>query len=366
MIPFLDLKRVNSKYEAVFQDNFKAFLDSGYYVLGDKVKAFESAFASYCGTDHCIGVGNGLDALRLILEGYKQLGRLKENDEVLIASNTYIATVLAVLQAGLKPVLVETNPKDYNFDIEALKAAITPTAKVIMPVHLYGQLSPMRAIKDIAEQHGLLIIEDAAQAHGARTNSGQRAGNLGDAAGFSFYPTKNLGALGDGGAVTTNDVQLAAVIRSLANYGTTSKYVNALKGFNSRLDELQAAFLLEKLKDLDDINRARQQMAQFYLVHIKNDKISLPHYAGGKDHVFHLFVVRVKDRDSFVTHLEKKGIGTLIHYPIPPHKQEALAEYKALRFPVCEQLNKEVISLPLFPGLSDDELLTIVNTINSY
>ena len=366
MIPFLDLKRVNSKYEQEFKARFSDFLDRGYYILGDEVKAFEADFADYCGTKHCIGVGNGLDALRLILEGYKTLGRLQENDEVLVASNTYIATILAILQAGLKPVLVEAEASSYNFDLQALEQAITTNCKAIMPVHLYGQLSPMQDINSLAQKHDLLVIEDAAQAHGATDSAGKKAGNLADAAGFSFYPTKNLGALGDGGAVTTNDDDLATAVRSLSNYGTTTKYVNALKGFNSRLDEVQAAFLRIKLKDLDATNKARQALADVYLKHITNPKVSLPDFHGGNDHVFHLFVVRVADRDGFLTHFGKEGIGSLIHYPIAPHKQEALKEYAHLSFPVAERIHKEVVSIPLYPGLSDDEMIKIVNTINSY
>lgn len=366
MIPFLDLKRVNAKYEAEFKEQFDAFLDKGYYILGDQIKAFEKEFADYCGTEHCIGVGNGLDALRLILEGYKSLGKLAEGDEVLIASNTYIATILGVLQAGLKPVLVEAEATNYNFDLLSLKQAITKNTRAIMPVHLYGKLSPMEEINALAKQHDLLVIEDAAQAHGATDEGGKKAGNLGHAAGFSFYPTKNLGALGDGGAVTTNDPNLAAAVRSIANYGTSSKYVNDLKGFNSRLDEIQAAFLRIKLKDLDATNSARQSIAKVYLNHITNPKISLPNYFDGNNHVFHLFVIRVEDRDGFLTHIGKAGIGSLIHYPIAPHKQKALEEYAHLSFPVSEQIHQQVVSIPLFPGMTDDEMLKVLNTVNAY
>lgn len=366
MIPFLDLKKVNSRYQQEFKAQFDAFLDRGYYVLGQQVSGFEAEFAAYCGSAHCIGVGNGLDALRLILEGYKTLGKLKEGDQVLIASNTYIATILAVLQAGLRPVLVEADASTYNFDLRALRQAIGPKTKVIMPVHLYGQLSPMEAITELAESRNLLIVEDAAQAHGAIDTEGRKAGNLGHAAGFSFYPTKNLGALGDGGAVTTNDPALAEAIRSLANYGTRTKYVNEFKGFNSRLDEVQAAFLRIKLRDLDQVNVARRMLAGYYLENITNPKISLPKYDASANHVFHLFVIRVKDRDGFLTHIGKQGIGTLIHYPIAPHKQKALEEYAHLSFPVAEAIHREVVSIPLYPGLSDDELARIVNVINNY
>lgn len=366
MIPFLDLHKVNAPYEDKYKAAFANFLDKGYYILGQEVTAFEGEFSSYCGTEHCIGVGNGLDALRLILEGYKQLGVLASGDEVLIASNTYIATILAVLQADLKPVLVEAEAQTYSFNLEALAEAVTTKTKVIMPVHLYGQIANMDAITAIARKSKLLVIEDAAQAHGAIHSNGNRAGNLGDAAGFSFYPTKNLGALGDGGAITTNNPELAEAVRTIANYGASSKYVNKVKGYNSRLDEVQAAFLRIKLRDLDKINVARRQMANYYLSTIKNSKVSLPHYDGSKNHVFHLFVVQVKDRDGFITHIGKKGIGTLIHYPIPPHKQEALAEFNHLKFPESERIHREVISIPLYPGLSDSDLAKIVNTINTY
>ena len=334
MIPFLDLHAINARFERQFQDGFKQFLDSGYYILGNQVKLFEANFARYCGTKHCIGVGNGLDALRLILEAYKILGKLKESDEVLVASNTYIATILAIKQAGLKPVLVEADFDTYNFNIQALKNAISPKTKAIMPVHLYGQLAPMDAILKISNENNLLVIEDAAQAHGAKNNDGKLAGNIGDAAGFSFYPTKNLGALGDGGAVTTNDDELAAVITKLRNYGASTKYVNEIVGLNSRLDEIQAAFLNIKLPTLDSDNEIRRKIAKKYISEIKNDKIILPHYDGSENHIFHLFVVRVENRNEFIDYLDRNGIGHLIHYPIPPHRQEALSEFKNLSFPV--------------------------------
>ncbi len=332
MIPFLDLHKVNLRFEAEFKSKYQEFLNSGHYILGEQVALFEKEFADYCGTLDCIGVGNGLDALRLILEGYKTLGKLDNEDEVLVSSNTYIATILAIKQAGLKPVLVETNPLNYNFELSELKDALTGRTKAIMPVHLYGQLSPMKEIMSFGNQHDLLVIEDAAQAHGAMAIEGKLAGNLGHAAGFSFYPTKNLGALGDGGAVTTNDTELAQVIRKLRNYGTSSKYVNDILGFNSRLDELQAVFLRTKLPYLNADNKRRLEIAKRYLSEVENDKITLPDYSGGADHVFHLFVLRVKDRLEFMEYLKDNGIGSLIHYPIPPHKQEALREYCAFTF----------------------------------
>lgn len=366
MIPFLDLKAINERFEAEFQNAFQQFLDSGYYVLGNQVKLFESNFARFCGTNHCIGVGNGLDALRLILEGYKTLGKLKINDEVLVASNTYIATILAIKQAGLKPVLVEADLDTYNFEFKSLKNSISKKTKVIMPVHLYGELSPMDEILKISKENNLLIIEDAAQAHGAKNKAGKRAGNLGDAAGFSFYPTKNLGALGDGGAVTTNDDALAEVIKKLRNYGTSSKYVNEILGFNSRLDELQAAFLNVKLPRLDLDNERRRTIAKKYISEIKNEKIELPKYDGSENHVFHLFVVRVEKRNEFIDYLDRNGVGHLIHYPIPPHQQEALSEYSHLKFPNTEKIHNQVLSIPMSPVMNDDEVRRVISVLNSY
>lgn len=366
MIPFLDLKAINYRFENDFQNELKQFLDSGHYILGAQVKVFESNFARFCGSTHCIGVGNGLDALRLILEGYKVLGKLQENDEVLVASNTYIATILAIKQAGLTPVLIESEMETYNFDMDSLGRSITEKTKAIMPVHLYGQLSPMTEILELAKKHSLLVIEDAAQAHGAMDREGKCAGNLGDAAGFSFYPTKNLGALGDGGAITTNDDNLAKVVLKLRNYGTSSKYVNELLGFNSRLDELQAAFLNCKLPSLNMDNNRRQEIAKRYISEIKNDKIQLPNYDGSENHVFHLFVVRVENRFDFIDFLDRNNIGHLIHYPIPPHQQEALSEYKDLKFPVTEMIHQEVISLPISPVMTEVDVEKVIAVLNKY
>jgi dTDP-4-amino-4,6-dideoxygalactose transaminase len=366
MIPFLDLKAINQRFEAEFQSSFQQFLDSGHYILGNQVKLFEANFARYCGAKHCIGVGNGLDALRLILEGYKVLGKLKENDEVLVASNTYIATILAIKQVGLKPVLVEADFDTYNFDLTSLKNLISGKTKAIMPVHLYGQISSMEEILKISKENNLLVIEDAAQAHGAKDTDGKRAGNIGDAAGFSFYPSKNLGAFGDGGAVTTNDDALAEVIEKLRNYGTATKYVNELLGFNSRLDEIQAAFLNVKLPTLDADNERRRAIAKKYISEIKNNKITLPKYDGGENHVFHLFVIRVENRNAFIDYLDRNGIGHLIHYPIPPHKQQALSEFSHLSFPKAEKIHNEVISIPMSPVMIEEEVNQVISVLNLY
>lgn len=366
MIPFLDLHKINQRFEASFKARFEEFLDSGYYILGNQLSVFESAFADYCGVKHCIGVGNGLDALRLILEGYKVMGKMNKGDEVLVASNTYIATILAIKQAGMVPVLVEVEVTHYNFDINDLEKKVNDRTKAIMPVHLYGQLSPMTEINALARKYNLLVIEDAAQAHGAKNSKGIKAGNLGDAAGFSFYPSKNLGAMGDGGAVTTNDATLAMTIKKLRNYGTSSKYVNELVGFNSRLDEIQATFLNCKLPSLDEDNGLRRKIAQRYCSEIKNIKIELPAWTEVGDHVYHLFVVRVKDRSNFLNYLTENQIGCLIHYPIAPHHQEALVEYSGLSFPVSEKIHREVASIPMSPLLTEVEVSTVISALNAY
>lgn len=366
MISFLDLHKINARHEISFKKLFQEFLDSGYYILGNQVRNFEASYADYCGAKYCIGVGNGLEALRLILEGYKVLGKLAVGDEVLVASNTYIATILAIQQAGLKPVLIEGEGTLFNFDLSAIEAKTSAKTKAILPVHLYGQLAPMEEINTMALKNNWLVIEDAAQGHGAMNSDGRKAGNLGDAAGFSFYPTKNLGALGDAGAVTTNDEALATVVRKLRNYGTSSKYVNDELGFNSRLDEIQAAFLLAKLPTLDTDNNLRRAIASRYLIEIKNDKIKLPFYNGSLDHVFHLFVVQVKDRSTFLKHLEANQIGYLIHYPIPPHKQKALREFSNLSFPVTERIHEQVVSIPISPVMSSEEISEVIAVVNRY
>jgi len=366
MIPFLDLHKINRRFEKQFQNEFELFIRSGHYILGEKVVTFEKEFASFCGTNHCIGVGNGLDALRLILEGYKILGRLQAGDEILVASNTFIASILAIKQAGLTPVLVEADSSTYNFDLQSLKDSISEKTKAIMPVHLYGQLSPMDEINRLAVEANLLVIEDAAQAHGATNYTGKRAGSLGNAAGFSFYPVKNLGALGDGGAVTTNDENLAAIIRKLRNYGTSAKYENEYIGINSRLDEIQAAFLSCKLPTLDRDNELRRMIANRYLSEIKNKKIELPGFDGSGNHVFHLFVIRVKDRVGFMEYLSDNGVGCLVHYPVAPHQQVALLEFNNLHFPITEKIHSEVVSIPISPVMTDDQVTTVITVLNSY
>ncbi|MBX2827493.1 MAG: DegT/DnrJ/EryC1/StrS family aminotransferase [Flavobacteriaceae bacterium] len=365
-VPFLDLHKINARYDVEFQEVFKNFLDSGYYILGDQVRTFETEFAKYCGTNYCVGVANGLDALRLILEAYIQLGKMSKGDEVLVASNTYIATILGIKQAGLTPVLVESETSRYSFNVTDLQQHLSSKTKAIMPVHLYGQLAPMEAIRQFAKDNDLMVIEDAAQAHGACDENGKRAGNLGDAAGFSFYPTKNLGALGDGGAVTTNNEALAELVAKLRNYGFSQRYVSDWVGVNSRLDEVQAALLNVKLKDLDSDNEARRTIAKKYLAEINNELITLPEYEGGKDHIFHLFVVRVTDRDHFKSYLNENEIGHLVHYPIPPHKQKALSELSHLQFPITEAIHDTIVSIPISPVMTDDQVNKIITVLNRY
>ena len=366
MIKFLDLHKLNARFETEFQEGFKKFLDSGYYVLGTNVKSFEKSYANYCGTKHCIGVSNGLDALILILEGYKILGKFQEGDEIIVPANTYIASILGITKAGLKPVLVEPDLETFNIDPTKIEAAITPKTKGILVVHLYGQLVEMSTIQGIAKTHNLLVMEDAAQAHGATNSNGKKAGNISNAGGFSFYPTKNLGALGEAGAVTTNDDELADVITKLRNYGSSSKYVNQYKGVNNRLDEVQAAFLNVKLPHLDADNEIRRQIAKRYVNEIDNPLITLPNYQKDASHVFHQFVIRTSDRAKLQAFLTENEIGTLIHYEIPPHKQEAYKEWNHLHFPITEKIHNECLSLPISPVMETADITKIISVLNTY
>ena len=359
-VPFLDLKTPHLDLMNELEAAFRRVVNSGWYILGQEVEAFEAEFATYCGTRHCIGVGNGLDALHLILRAYG----IGAGDEVIVPSNTYIATWLAASYAGARPIPVEPIESTYNLDPQRILAAITPRTKAIIVVHLYGQPADMDAINAIARQHGLKVIEDAAQAHGARYK-GIRTGNLADAAGFSFYPGKNLGALGDGGAITTNDDVLAAQIRMLRNYGSQVKYHNEVKGFNSRLDELQAAILRVKLKYLDEWNSQRARLAAIYLEKLADSGLILPVVPPWAEPVWHVFVIRSAQRDLLQQDLGNAGVGTMIHYPIPPHLQQAYAEegYQAGDFPIAEKIHREVLSLPMFPHLSDLELANVCSAV---
>ena len=365
MIPFLDLKSINLQYKKEIIEVTTRVIDSGWYILGKEVDSFEQEFATFCGTTECIGVANGLEALTLILRAYKEQNVLHELDEVLVPSNTYIASILAISENNLTPILVEPDINTYNIDPSKIEASITPKTKAIMVVHLYGQLADMEAITTIAKKYNLKVIEDCAQSHGAYLEN-KRAGNLSDAAGFSFYPGKNLGALGDGGAITTNDKELATTVRALRNYGSHEKYKNLYQGVNSRLDELQAAILRIKLSYLDEETKKRQLVANYYLQHITNTKIILPTIGHSTSHVWRLFVIRATNRNELQDYLLEKGIQTLIHYPVPPHKQEAYKEWNKLSFPISEQIHNEVLSLPMGSFLNQDQLLTIVNALNNF
>ena len=370
MINFLDLKTINSAYRAELVEACTRVIDSGWYIAGNELTQFENEFATYCGSKHCIGVANGLDALILTLRAWKQLGKLKDGDEVIVPANTYIASILAITENNLTPVLVEPDQSTMNLCPHNVQAAITPKTRVILAVHLYGQLADMPALMDLAQHNGLLVLEDSAQAHGASID-GRRAGNWGDASGFSFYPGKNLGALGDAGAVTTNDDALAQTLRALRNYGSHEKYKNLYQGVNSRLDEIQAAMLRVKLKYLNEQTTHRRHIAQIYMDGIKNPAITLPlsrHDSPTtlESHVWHLFVVRCQERDALQEHLLNNGVQTLIHYPIPPHKQQAYPTWNSLSFPLTEEIHQQVLSLPIGPTLELADAYKIVDAINHF
>ena len=367
MIKFLDLYKVNQQYELEIKQAIDQMLDRGWYILGEADICFEQNYAAYCGTKHCIGMANGLDALTLIFRAYKELGIMKDGDEILVQANTYIASILSISENGLVPVLVEPNPYTYNIDPDQLEKHITPRTKGILPVHLYGQLCDMVKIIHIAEKHHLRIIEDGAQSQGAVNSSdGRKSGNMSDAAGHSFYPGKNLGALGDAGAVTTNNDELAATIRALGNYGSYKKYVNDYKGVNSRLDEIQAAILDVKLKYLDRDNSRRREIAKIYLREITNPSFVLPYYSGNEDHVFHLFVILCKERDQLQQYLNDHDIQTVIHYPIPPHRQKAYKEWNDLSLPITEKIHDRILSLPLSPVMEMTDVEKVVNVLNEF
>ena len=366
MIKFLDLQKINQPYEDAFQLKLEEMLHKGWYILGNEVQTFESNFAQYTGYKHCIGVGNGLDALVLIFKAYIQLGKLQKGDEVIVPANTYIASILAVLQADLVPVLVEPKLDTYNINPNLITEKITTKTKAILAVHLYGQLAEMQRINEIAQQFNLLVIEDAAQSHGAVCVQKSKIKNQQSSVAYSFYPSKNLGALGDAGAVVTNDDTLAKTIQSLRNYGSEAKYHNDYIGINSRLDELQAAFLNVKLPQLDAENEQRRTIAKRYLSEIKNDKITLPYWDFSNNHVFHVFVIRTENRSQLQEYLLSKGIQTVIHYPIAPHHQKALSEWNSLSFPITETIHQKVLSLPMSPVMTMEEVTEVITTLNQY
>lgn len=365
MIKFLDLQKINAQYATELKQVAADVIDSGWYLLGEKVKQFENNLECFQEGGSAIAVANGLDALRLIFKAYIELGIMQEGDEVIVPANTYIASVLAITDNKLKPVLVEPDMDTFNLDLNLIESKITSKTKAIMVVHLYGRVCWSYELETLAKKYNLKVIEDNAQAIGARWNS-TRTGNLGDAAGFSFYPGKNLGALGDSGAVTTKDVELAKAIRTLANYGSAKKYVNQYQGLNSRMDEIQAAFLSVKLPHLDNETVRRQKTANYYIENIKNDKIILPNPGGTNEHVWHLFVIRSTNRDKLQAYLLENGIQTLIHYPVPLHKQECYSFMSDLCLPLTEQIHNEVLSLPISPVMSMEEVEKVVEILNLY
>lgn len=365
MIPFLDLGAINARDREALIAAFIRVLDSGWYVLGKEVEAFEREYAAWCGTAHCVGVGNGLEALALVLRAWLELGVLKAGDEVIVPANTYIATILAITDNGLTPVLVEPDAATCNLDSQLVEQNLTPRTRAILPVHLYGQTADLTGLNAIAKQHGLKVLEDCAQAHGAR-HAGMRAGALGDAAGHSFFPSKNFGALGDGGAVTTDDAALAGTLRALRNYGSRRKYENLYKGVNSRLDELQAALLRVKLGRVDADNQRRREIAQRYLDQIRHPRIKLPVVGARNEAVWHVFVVRAPARDALQAHLTSAGIDTLIHYPLPPHQQQAYHEWNARSYPVTEAIHREVLSLPISPVMTDAQADAVIAACNAW
>lgn len=361
MIKFLDLKKINNRYREEIDSRIKDILDKGWYLQGEENENFTKNFANFCGTKFALGVANGLDALNLIIKAYG----FGNGDEIIVPANTYIATILAISENGCIPILVEPDFKTYNINPDSIEEKITSKTKAIMVVHLYGQAVQMEKIWKIAKKYNLKIIEDSAQAHGAIYQE-NRTGNLGDASGFSFYPGKNLGCIGDGGAVTTNDEELFNKIKAIANYGSDRKYHHIYKGVNSRLDEIQAAVLDIKLKHLDSDNNKRREISKYYRENIKNSKLILPETYDEKSHVWHIFAVRTHNRDEFQKYLTEKGIQTIIHYPTPPHKQGAYKEWNNLSFPITEEIHNTILSLPISPVMTDSEIEKVVEVVNEF
>ncbi|MGB3489915.1 MAG: DegT/DnrJ/EryC1/StrS family aminotransferase [Xanthobacteraceae bacterium] len=365
MVSFLDLKAVNKRDREQLIAACARVVDSGWYIDGAERAAFEASFANYCGMRYCVGTANGLDALILTLRAWKAMGRLRAGDEVIVPANTYIASILAITENDLVPLLVEPNESSFNLDPSQIAGALTARTRAILPVHLYGQIADMPAILDLAHKHKLLVLEDSAQSHGASI-AGRKVGAWGDASAFSFYPGKNLGALGDAGAITTNDEELAATVRALGNYGSFEKYRCEFKGVNSRLDEIQAAMLSVKLDRLDTDIAERRRVARSYLDGISNNHVRLPTWSEEERHVWHLFVVRTDRRDALQSHLTKMGVQTLVHYPIPPHLQKAYLELSPPSLPITEAIHREVLSLPISPVLSAAEIGEVVEAVNAF
>jgi dTDP-4-amino-4,6-dideoxygalactose transaminase len=371
MIKFLDLQKINAQYAGELKQAAAEVIDSGWFLQGEHVKTFERQLSDYLHVRHAVTCANGLDALRLIMKAYIELGIMREGDEVIVPANTFIASMLAITDNRLKPVLVEPDIHTYNLDISRVEQAITFRTKAIMIVHLYGRICWSDELENLARKYNLKIIEDNAQAIGANycfpDGKKKKSGSLGDAAGNSFYPGKNLGALGDAGAVATSSEELAQLVRALGNYGSKEKYVNEYSGLNSRMDEIQAAFLSVKLKYLDNENEIRRRIADSYVKNIKNEKIILPLLPENTDsHVHHLFVVRTEKRDALRVYLEKNGVQALIHYPVPPHKQQAYREWKDMKFPVTEKIHNEVISLPISPVMTENEVERVISLLNEF
>lgn len=365
MVDFLNLKKINNRYESELKEACSRVIDSGWYIMGSELINFEKEYAKWCGVKHAIGVANGLDALILVLRAWKEMGKLNDGDEVIVPANTYIASILAITQNQLTPVLVEPDPLTFNLSVEGVRKAITDKTKAILPVHLYGRISPMKGIMEIASEYDLLVLEDCAQSHGAIID-GQKCGAWGHAAGFSFYPGKNLGALGDAGAITTNDDNLAQVLLALRNYGSHVKYQNKYKGVNSRLDEIQAAMLSVKLNYLDDDISRRRYIAERYLTSISHPDVILPALDDQQEHVWHLFVIKTNHRDSLKKYLDSNNVQTLVHYPVPPHHQIAYEELKHLDLPVSESLHNSVLSLPMDPTMTEAEIKYVIKTMNGW
>lgn len=365
MVNFLNLKSINNQYRAELIAATTKVIDSGWYLLGEELTSFEKNFAEFCGVEYALGVANGLDALTLVLRSWIEAGKIKPGDEVIVQANTYIASVLAITANGLVPVLVEPNEETYNLCPTIVREAITSKTKVILPVHLYGQLSPMEELMALAHEYNLLVLEDCAQAHGAEIK-GKKAGSWGDAGAFSFYPGKNLGALGDAGAVTSNDPELVETLKALRNYGSHKRYENLYVGVNSRLDEIQAAMLNVKLKYLKHQTERRQDIANQYLQGINTNLVVLPQVKSKQAHVWHLFVIQCVDRCLLQEHLKDAGVQSLIHYPIPPHLQKAYEEYNHLSLPLTEKIHRQVMSLPIDPTMSDSDVAKVIHAVNGF
>jgi len=363
MVKFLDLKKINSNYKKELQEACARVIESGWYIQGTELESFEKEFADFCGTKYAVGVANGLDALILVLRAWKEQGKLKDNDRVLVPANTYIASVMAITQNNLVPVLVEPDAKTFNVSLDNI--ASQSDIKAILAVHLYGQISPMKEIVAYAKQNNILVLEDSAQAHGA-TIEGKKAGSWGDAAGFSFYPGKNLGALGDAGAITTDDEELYNILKALRNYGSHKKYENLYVGYNSRLDEIQAAMLRVKLPNLNRETEARRMIAEKYLASIYNPFIELPFVTSAESHVWHLFVIKTTKREELAKYLYSRGVETLIHYPLPPHKQKAYAAWNNITLPLTEEIHNQVLSLPIDPNMTSEDIEQVINAVNEF